>query len=54
MKPTTVKSAATSKTYETENDISKKSRLELNALTNQRLADAVDFQLQLKQAFCAQ
>ncbi len=36
--------------YETENDISQKSRLELNALMNQRLADAVDLQTQLKQA----
>lgn len=37
-------------TYRTENDISKKSRLELNALMNQRLADAVDLQMQAKQA----
>jgi starvation-inducible DNA-binding protein len=36
--------------YETENDISQKRRLELNALINQRLADAVDLQLQMKQA----
>jgi starvation-inducible DNA-binding protein len=36
--------------YETENDISQPRRLELNALMNQRLADAVDLQLQLKQA----
>ena len=36
--------------YETENDISQKRRLELNALMNQRLADAVDLQLQMKQA----
>jgi len=36
--------------YETENDIPLKRRLELNALMNQRLADAVDLQSQVKQA----
>jgi len=36
--------------YETENDISPERRLELNALMNQRLASAVDLQLQMKQA----
>ena len=36
--------------YETENDISQKRRSELNALMNQRLADAVDLQTQMKQA----
>lgn len=36
--------------YETENDIPQKRRVELNALMNQRLADAVDLQLQMKQA----
>jgi starvation-inducible DNA-binding protein len=36
--------------YETENDISQQRRLELNALMNQRLADAVDLQMQMKQA----
>src|SRR5580765_146700 len=36
--------------YETENDLPKKARTELNALMNQRLADAIDLQLQLKQA----
>jgi starvation-inducible DNA-binding protein len=36
--------------YETENDISKERRSELNALMNQRLADAVDLQMQMKQA----
>jgi len=36
--------------YETENDLPKAARLELNALINQRLADAVDLQMQLKQA----
>ncbi len=38
------------KMYETENDISQKRRVELNALMNQRLADAVDLQMQMKQA----
>src|SRR5476651_736443 len=36
--------------YETENDISKERRSELNALMNQRLASAVDLQMQMKQA----
>ena len=36
--------------YETENDISPKRRSELNALMNQRLASAVDLQMQMKQA----
>jgi starvation-inducible DNA-binding protein len=36
--------------YETENDIPKKARVELTALINQRLADVIDLQLQLKQA----
>ena len=36
--------------YETENDISRENRTELNALMNQRLADAVDLQMQMKQA----
>ena len=38
------------KMYETENDISKQRRAEINALLNQRLADAVDLQMQMKQA----
>ena len=38
------------KMYETENDISKSRRCELNTLMNQRLADAVDLQMQMKQA----
>src|SRR6185436_7144424 len=38
------------KMYETENDISFKRRSELNTLMNQRLADAVDLQMQMKQA----
>ena len=36
--------------YETENDLSISHRMELNALLNQRLADAVDLQMQMKQA----
>ncbi|MDB6065472.1 MAG: hypothetical protein JWR26_1680 [Pedosphaera sp.] len=36
--------------YETENDIPLKARVELNALMNQRLADAIDLQSQMKQA----
>ena len=40
----------TSRMYETENDVSEPRRSELNALMNQRLADAVDLQMQLKQA----
>jgi starvation-inducible DNA-binding protein len=36
--------------YETENDISQKRREELNALMNQRLADILDLQAQMKQA----
>jgi starvation-inducible DNA-binding protein len=40
----------TARMYETENDISQQRRTELNALMNQRLADAVDLQTQMKQA----
>src|SRR5437867_6408005 len=40
----------TSRMYETENDVSEPRRSELNALMNQRLADAVDLQMQMKQA----
>ena len=36
--------------YETENDLPEKARAELNALINQRLADVIDLQAQLKQA----
>ena len=36
--------------YETENDLPKTARTELSALMNQRLADAVDLQMQVKQA----
>ena len=38
------------KMYETENDISLPRRTELNTLMNQRLASAVDLQMQMKQA----
>ena len=38
------------KMYETENDLSLQRRIELNALMNQRLASAVDLQMQMKQA----
>jgi len=38
------------KMYETENDLSLLRRSELNALMNQRLASAVDLQMQMKQA----
>lgn len=38
------------KMYETENDLAKNRRAEMNGLMNQRLADAVDLQMQLKQA----
>ena len=46
----TDETAAAPTMYETENDISQPRRSELNALMNQRLADAVDLQLQMKQA----
>jgi len=42
--------AESTKMYETENDVSLQRRTELNALMNQRLASAVDLQLQMKQA----
>jgi starvation-inducible DNA-binding protein len=38
------------KLYETENDISAVKRLALNAMMNQRLASAIDLQMQMKQA----
>ncbi len=50
MRTTNAKIAALPTMYETENDISAQRRSELNALMNQRLADAVDLQTQLKQA----
>ena len=50
MKTTAGKTNTTPKMYETENDITQQRRAELNALMNQRLADAVDLQMQMKQA----
>src|SRR5438045_5524550 len=50
MKTTTARITALPTMYETENDISQQRRSELNALMNQRLADAVDLQAQMKQA----
>src|SRR6266513_3468881 len=50
MKNSTKNTMDASKMYETENDISPERRSELNALMNQRLADAVDLQMQMKQA----
>jgi starvation-inducible DNA-binding protein len=50
MKTTVQNHTNAPKMYETENDISQQRRLELNALMNQRLADAVDLQMQMKQA----
>ena len=38
------------KMYKTGNDISQSRRLEINAILNQRLASAVDLQMQMKQA----
>src|SRR5207244_5065400 len=46
----TAKITALPTMYETENDLSLQRRSELSALMNQRLADAVDLQMQLKQA----
>ena len=50
MKSTTNKPTPQPKMYETENDISQNRRVEICALLNQRLADAVDLQTQMKQA----
>jgi len=50
MKTSTKNTVDASKMYETENDISRERRSELIALMNQRLADAVDLQMQMKQA----
>jgi len=38
------------KMYNTENDIARDRRADLNALLNRRLADAIDLQMQMKQA----
>ena len=50
MKKSSSKTAQASAMYETENDIPKTARESLNPLINQRLADAVDLQMQIKQA----
>ncbi len=50
MKTMNAPGAESPRMYETENDISKDRRIQLNALMNQRLASAVDLQLQMKQA----
>ena len=50
MKSTINKATPQPKMYETENDISQNRRVEIGALLNQRLADAVDLQTQMKQA----
>ena len=50
MKTRLERPAPTARMFETENDISKERRRELNELMNQRLADAVDLQAQMKQA----
>jgi starvation-inducible DNA-binding protein len=50
MKTSTDRAKKTPTTYETENDLPQTARVELNILINQRLADVLDLQLQLKQA----
>jgi len=50
MKTRLERPAPTARMFETENDISRERRAELNTLMNQRLADAVDLQAQMKQA----
>src|SRR5580658_6039906 len=50
MKKTINKTEQASKMYETENDLAQSRRSALIALMNQRLADAVDLQTQMKQA----
>jgi starvation-inducible DNA-binding protein len=50
MKTATRKTAELPTMYETENDLPKTTRAELNTLINQRLADVIDLQMQLKQA----
>src|SRR6266404_2985936 len=44
------KSRRTLNVYKTENDIPQQLRLKLNVLANQGLADAIDLQMQLRQA----
>jgi len=50
MKRSTKQPAETPQMYETDNDLPEDLRSELSGLINQRLADAVDLQMQLKQA----
>ena len=50
MKSSTAFPTAPAKMYETENDISISRRTEMITLMNQRLADSIDLQLQMKQA----
>jgi starvation-inducible DNA-binding protein len=50
MKKSTNKAAPETKHYETENDITQPRRSALIGLMNQRLADALDLQTQMKQA----
>src|SRR5262245_61348750 len=50
MTTNTEKPAAEPVLYETENDLPKDTRAELIAVINQRLADVIDLQAQLKQA----
>jgi starvation-inducible DNA-binding protein len=50
MKKTNTKTEEAPKMYETENDIPEQQRSALIGLMNQRLADAVDLQTQMKQA----
>jgi starvation-inducible DNA-binding protein len=50
MKTKTEKAPEPAVMYETENDLPRNTRAELNEIINQRLADIIDLQMQLKQA----
>src|SRR6476646_2703460 len=50
MKTKNEKVAESAVMYETENDLPRNTRAELNEIINQRLADIIDLQMQLKQA----
>jgi len=50
MKPSSDSTVEALTMYDTENNLPQKARSELNRLINQRLADAIDLQCQLKQA----
>lgn len=50
MKPSSIQTSKTPVLYETENDLPKGARTKIVALINQRLADVIDLQMQLKQA----